>query len=272
MKVTRLDLGGFELAVHEVGEGPVVALGHSLTFDHQMFQHQVTTLAQKHRVLLFDLHGQGQSGAPEEYFTLDDIADDLDRALEMLGAKEVCWLGHSMGGMVGMRLAIRHPQRVGALVLMNTSAEAEPREIQDLYHHVNEGSRGLPSNKTTVDFLLGLMFSAGFRESQPERVAFFEDQLYNPPNPEGVYFAAHAVIWRDDVRESLASIDVPALIISAEDDSSVPPKHQEKIAEHLPGSRLVRIASCGHLSPVEQPGVVLGHIDEFLSKHWGTDE
>ena len=266
----RLALGDYSLAVHEAGAGPTLVFGHSLTFDHRMFLAQVEELSKTYRVLLVDLHGQGESSAPDDYFTLDDMADDVERALESLDAGKVCYLGHSMGGMVGMRLAIRHPERVGALVLMNTSAEAEPPPVQDLYHSVNEGSRGKPSNKATVGFLMNLMFSPEFRDACPERVASYEHQLFNPPDPEGVYFAAHAVIWREEVLQGLSTLDVPALVVGAKQDSSVPLKHQEQIAAHLPGAHLAVIDACGHMAPVEQPDLLIGHMRDFLDTHWSA--
>ncbi len=270
MKTHLLDLGGYSLAVHEVGAGPALVLGHSLTFDHRMFLAQAESLSKTYRVLLVDLHGQGESSAPDEHFSLEDMADDVERALQSLDAGRVCYLGHSMGGMVGMRLALRHPERVGALVLMNTSAEAEPPSVQDLYDSVNEGSRGKPSNQATVGFLMNLMFSPAFREAHPERAAFFEHQLFYPPDPEGVYHAAHAVIWREEVLKDLEALEIPTLVVGATGDTSVPLKHQENIAARLPGAHLVVIDACGHMAPVEQPEVLLGHLWAFLDTHWSA--
>jgi 3-oxoadipate enol-lactonase len=230
----------------------------------------VEELSKTYRVLLVDLHGQGESGAPDDYFTLDDMTGDVERALEALDAGQVCYLGHSMGGMVGMRLALQHPDRVGALVLMNTSAEAEPPPVQDLYHSVNEGSRGKPSNEATVGFLMNLMFSREFRNACPERVASYEHQLFNPPNPEGVYFAAHAVIWREEILEALQGLKLPTLVVGAQEDSSVPLKHQEQIAAHLPGAHLAVIEACGHMAPVEQPEELIGHLRDFLDTWWSA--
>jgi len=270
MNTHHVELGDYSLAIHEAGAGPTLVFGHSLTFDHRMFRAQVEELSKIYRVLLVDLHGQGESGAPDDYFTLDDMADDLDKALESLDVGPVCYLGHSMGGMVGMRLAIRHPKRVGALVLMNTSAEAEPLPVQELYHSVNEGSRGKPSNEATVGFLMNLMFSSGFRADHPERTEPYEHQLYNPPNPEGVYYAAHAVIWRDEILDDLAGLSLPTLVVGADEDSSVPVAHQEQIASHLPGAHLEVIEKCGHLAPVEQPEELIGHMRDFLDAHWSA--
>lgn len=159
---------------------------------------------------------------------------------------------------------------MGALVLMNTSAEAEPPPVQELYHSVNEGSRGKPSNEATVGFLMNLMFSPEFREACPERVASYEHQLFNPPDPEGVYFAAHAVIWREEILQALSNLEVPALVVGAQEDSSVPLKHQEQIAAHLPGAHLAVIDACGHMAPVEQPDLLIGHMREFLDTHWSA--
>jgi len=263
MTVHDLAFDGYQLRVHESGTGPPVCFGHSLTFDAAMFQAQVPTLARSHRVLRFDLHGHGGSTAPDRVFTLDDAADDVARALDMLGVDRTAWVGHSMGGMVGMRLALRHPGRVSRMALLNTSANAEPDAVQQMYHQVNEGSRGKPSNPATVEFVLQLMFSPEFSKAHPDQVAPFRKILFEPPDSEGVYRMAHAVIWREDLLEQVRGLDLPVMVLTSAADTSTPASRGKAIAEAVSGAVATEVPG-GHMSPVEQAETVTALLADFL--------
>jgi len=263
-----VDVGGYGLQVHERGSGPPLLFGHSLTFDSSMFERLASQLSDRFRILLVDLPGHGGSGTPGELFTLEDAADGIARLLDALGIERAGWVGHSMGGMIGMRLALQHPGRLGALALLNTSAEAEAPQMRDLFHHVNETSRGKPSEPATVEFVLNLMFSAGFREAHPERLAPYRHILFEPSDSEGVYRGARAVIWRGSVLDRLEELDLPSLVITAEGDTAVPPKFGEAIAERIPGCRSLELSDCGHLSPEEKPEEIGPALAAFFEEVW----
>jgi len=261
--VHDLDFGGYTIRVHEEGSGSPVCFGHSLTFDASMFAAQSEVLAQSHRVLRFDLHGHGGSTAPDQPYTLEDVADDVARCLDRLEVQRTAWVGHSMGGMTGMRLALRHPSRVSRLALLNTSAQAEPDSIQQMYHQVNESSRGKPSNPATVAFVLQLMFSPDFAAAHPDRVAPYRRMLFEPPDSEGVYRTAHAVIWRQDLLAQISNLDLPVLVLTSAKDTSTPPHLGRAVAEAISGAVLIGLDG-GHMSPVEQPEAVTSALVDFL--------
>jgi len=266
MSTRLVDVGGYSIQIYEQGEGPTLVFGHSLTFDSAMWQGVADELSDRFRVVRIDLPGHGGSGTPREVFTLEDMADDVDRALAILGIEDAVWAGHSMGGMVGMRLAIRHPGRLRAMALLNTSAEAEAEGTRDMFDYVNESSRGKPSDKATVDFVLGLMFSAGFLETESERVEPYRSLLFEPPDAEGTYRAARAVIWRESVLEQLRNVDMPTLVITGHGDTAVPSSFGRTIADAVPGSRLLELDDCGHLSPEERPVEVAQALTSFFEE------
>jgi len=264
---TRLvDIGEYSIQVHEQGQGPTLVFAHSLTFDSAMWQSVADELSDRFRVIRIDLPGHGGSGTPGEIFNLEDVADDIDKVLAALGIEGAVWAGHSMGGMVGMRVAIRHPGRLRAMALLNTSAEAEAESARDMYHYVNESSRGKPSDKATVEFVLSLMFSATFLEKHPEQVEPYRRLLFEPPDAEGTYRAARAVIWRESVLEQLQSIDMPTLVITGNGDTAVPASFSRSIAGAIPGSRVVELDDCGHLSPQERPVEVAEALTTFFEE------
>jgi pimeloyl-ACP methyl ester carboxylesterase len=78
------------------------------------------------------------------------------------------------------------------------------------------------------------------------------------------------VIWREEILEALQGLKLPTLVVGAQEDSSVPLKHQEQIAAHLPGAHLAVIEACGHMAPVEQPEELIGHLRDFLDTWWSA--
>jgi len=248
---------------HDEGSGPAVVMAHSLTFDSRMWEAQLPELTKRYRVIRVDVHGHGGSGAPDRKFDLEWVADDLIGLLDRLEITTASWVGHSMGGMIGMRAAIRHPERITRLCLLNTSPRSEAPTTRDLFHQVNESSRGKPSNAATVDFIMGLMFSRAFSADHPDVVAPYRELLMQPPQVQGIYRTGHAVIWRSDIRDLLGQIEVPAHVLSSDDDKSTPPKFSKDIAEGIPNATLTSVPG-GHMSPVEQADRVTEWLLEAL--------
>jgi len=252
----RIALDGYEICVHEQGSGPALMLGHSLTFDSAMWEAASGQLSDRFRVLRVDLPGHGASGHPYRDYTLEEMADDLAAVLDHLGIDRCGYAGHSMGGMVGMRFALAHPARVASLALLNTSAAEQEQPMRDLFHQVNESSRGKPSDAQTVKFVMGLMFSGGFMVEQPDKVAPFEQLLFEPTDGEGVYWAARGVIFRTNVLDRLSSLDLPTLVITSDGDTSVPTSHSQAIASSMTCAELINLGGAGHLTPIEREAEV----------------
>src|SRR5688500_4791150 len=116
------------LFVETVGEGPEVFLWHSLLCDGGMWREQVAALRDQFRLINVDAPGHGRSGPIRRGFTLGDCVDAAVQVMDATGAKRPGFAGLSWGGMVAMRLALRHPERVAALALLDTSARSEMLE------------------------------------------------------------------------------------------------------------------------------------------------
>ena len=129
-------VNGIELAYRETGRGPALILGHGLCLDGEMYLEAAERLAADWRVIRLDFRGHGESTKPRGALSLEDLADDVAALADALGLERFAYGGLSMGGMVGRRLALRHPGRLLALVLMDTAAEPEPQ--RELF----EGSQG----------------------------------------------------------------------------------------------------------------------------------
>lgn len=262
-----IDIGdGCRLFIREEGKGFPIVLGHSLTFDHEMWEHQLARLAQKYRVIGVDFRGHGKTSNPYGEITLDTLADDLARLVDHLQVERVGYCGLSMGGMVGMRLALRHPAKIAALALLNTTAEAEPDEVRVMYDKVNESSRFGEPNEATIAFVLQLMFSESFRQSHPEVTSKFHHKLRHP-NQEGTYWVARAVIHRESILDAIARIAAPTLVVVSDADNAVPSIYGENIAKQIPGASLERIRGSGHMTAVERADEVTSLLEAFFNKH-----
>ena len=114
---------GVGLEVTDLGSGPTLMLVHGFGGAKEDFSDQLADLATDHRVITLDLRGHGGSDGPEDeaMYSLDRFAADLLNVLDALAVDRVRLLGHSMGGMVVRRFALAMPNRLDALVLMDTS-------------------------------------------------------------------------------------------------------------------------------------------------------
>jgi 3-oxoadipate enol-lactonase len=239
-------------------DGPVVVLSNSLGSTPAMWNGQVRGLAQRLRVVRYDHRGHGDSPVPPGPYDLDDLGADVLALLDRLGLERVHWCGLSMGGMVGMWLAINAPERIDRLVLCCTSARLGPPEMwAERAATVRE--QGV---EAVADAGIGRWLTPGFIERRPDVAAKVRAMLVATPD-EG-YAACCGVIERMDLVAQLGTIRAPTLVIAAADDPSTPPEHGELIAATVPDARLVVIDDARHLATVEQPQVmaqlIAGHL------------
>ncbi len=235
---------------------PAIVLCHSLLCDGGMWKHQVEPLAALGRVVVFDSPGHGKSEVPPP-FTLEDNTDALIDAFDELHVDRAVMCGLSWGGMLSMRLALQHPQRVRALALFDTSAEVEQRARRVKYRvFASFGRRiGFPKLVTERE-IVPLFFSEASLARDPQLGARFLKTV-NGFSREGVARASIAVaVQRKDILERLGGVKAPTLVVTGREDRAVDPVHSERIARAIPGARLVFIEGAGHLSALEQPKAV----------------
>jgi fatty-acyl-CoA synthase/long-chain acyl-CoA synthetase len=258
----HVEAAGIRFRVREAGSGPPVVLGHSLTLDGAMWRAQLAALAERHRVIAVDLHGHGGTEWTPAAVTLERMADDLAVLLDALDVRRCLYAGLSLGGMLGMRLCLRHPGRVAALGLLSTSAEPESESVRALYDAHNEQARAAAvrgdasMRAPTAEMLMGLLFSRAWREREPAEAAGIAAALRAPPSPLGLYEVTRAVLWRESVLDALGAIAVPTLVVVSAGDRAIDPERGRAIARAVPGARLVELGEAGHVTAVERPSEV----------------
>ncbi|RKH18457.1 alpha/beta fold hydrolase [Corallococcus praedator] len=253
------------------GTGDVVLFSHGLLWSTRLFDPQVEALRGRFRCISYDHRGQGQSEVPPDaVIDMETVYADAVALIESLGVGPVHFVGLSMGGFVGMRLAARRPDLVRSLVLLETSADPEPTANIPRYTALNLVVRYLGVAPVTAP-VMRIMFGTSFL-TDPGREA--ERALWRArlrQNRRDIWRAVNGVMKRQGVAEELPRIRTPTLVIVGEEDRATVPVKSERIHSLIPGSKLVRLSRGGHSSSVEEPALVNAELAPFLTEHASTN-
>jgi pimeloyl-ACP methyl ester carboxylesterase len=242
---------------------PTIIFTHALAADRRTF-HEVAEQLSDYHLLLLDVHGHGESGYPAS-FSLGRMADDCAALIRVLEVAPVCWVGESVGGMIGIRLALAHPECLRSLVLINTSAQAEVPEAREIYLHMSREFRDGRTNEV-AQAMLPLLFCEATVNSWPDIIENYVTEFTRERDREGVYQAALAVFEREDITGQLSRISTPTLVLSGVEDKTNPLPCAQNVAQKIPDAKLQLIPNSGHMSAVEQPHRVAKAIREFLEE------
>jgi 3-oxoadipate enol-lactonase len=224
----------------------VVVLSNSLGTTQELWSRQLPELAERFRVLTYDHPGHGASALPEQPCTVEAFAHGLLGLLEELDVDRVSICGVSLGGMVGMALALEAPERVERLVLTCTSAYLGPpaRWAERARIVRAEGMEAI------ADTVVGRWFTPALAREEPETVARFRAMLAATP-PEGYARCCEAVgAW--DTRDRISAIAAPVLVVAGEDDPATPVEDAQLIASRITGARFHVLERAAHLANVER--------------------
>ena len=230
-----------------------------------MFDEQVAALKERYRCVAFDFRGQGQSEVTRDGYDMETLFEDAAALIETLGCAPCHFVGLSMGGFIGLRLAARRPELIRSLVLLETTADPEPGENIPRYKRLSFVTRWLGPG-LVADRVMPIMFGQKFM-TDPARAQ--ERRLWRQRGSSnhriGISRALHGVLTRKGVSDEIGTIRVPTLIIVGDQDVAVPLINSQRLHEAIPGSRLVIIPGAGHTSTVEEPVAVNAAVTDFLS-------
>ena len=256
------------LAFDDVGPGPVVVLLHGFPFDRWMWTHQRASVGSLYRLIIPDLRGHGTSAAPDGIYTVDAMADDVLELLDGLQLTEPVVIGgHSMGGYLALSIASRHPERVRALMLMNTRASADTPESARAREELARQVEATGKAEPVVAAMLPKLFSRATFEHHPELVARMHDRMARTP-ARAVAGTLRGLATRPDRTDDLAKIGVPTLVLAGAEDQLIPFEESAAMARGLEGSKLVTVADAGHVAPLENHGATDAAILGFLQSLW----
>ncbi|MDQ2584022.1 alpha/beta fold hydrolase [Saccharothrix yanglingensis] len=250
-------------AYDDEGDGPPLLLVHGHPFDRSMWWPQLDHFRDRYRVVVPDLRGYGEAAGASGTTPLPAFADDLVALLDRLAIDRAVVWGLSMGGQITMELHRSHPERVRALVLADTTHEAdEPAAARARHETADRVER--EGIGPYAEELMRRMISPRTAVEQPDVADHVRRMMRGAP-PAGAAAALRGRAARPDYTPSLASARVPVLVVVGEEDEFTPVATARRLHGTVPGSALAVVPRAGHLPNLEQPALFNRVVEEFLA-------
>lgn len=251
-----------EIFYEVLGDGPPVLLLHPFPVHHQFWLSTAQSLWTRYRLILPDLRGHGESGLGEGPATMAKHATDIARVMDDAGIGCAAFAGVSIGGYALFEFLRRFRERVSALVLCNTKAQADSSEARNarLRSATEVMERGTePFFESMVPKLLG----DTTRDTRPDLVDGAL-RMMRKMSAEDVAMVQRGMAERPDSVATLKTISVPTLIVTGEEDVLSGAAEAELMRQNIAGSRVKIIPKAGHYSAWERPKEVGELLREFF--------
>ena len=244
---------------------PVIALIHGLGMDrHSTWGAIVPVLAEKYRVLSYDLCGHGQTAIPTDKPSLTVLSEQLISLMDELGIEQAALVGFSLGGMINRRCAMDHPGRVSALAILNSPHERGEEQQRLVEERARDTSAGGPG--ATIDATLERWFTEGFSRDHPDQVTAVRDVVMANHHEN---YALHRQVLAEGVVELIRpepAITHPTLVMTCEFDSGSSPAMSWAIAREIGEADVVIVPELQHLGLIEKPELFAAPVMEFLNR------
>jgi pimeloyl-ACP methyl ester carboxylesterase len=258
----QIELGGLRIAYRRAGEGPALVLLHGFVGDSREWRREIDDLSDEFTVVAWDAPGSGRSSDPPEAFRLPDYADCLAAFIDALGLGRPHVVGLSFGGALALELYRRHPTMPMSLVLASAyagwtgslPAEVVERRLQQTL---------LAADSPPAEFVQS-MIPTMFSDSPPAEPFEEFKRIMLEIHPAGFRAMARALA-EADLRDVLARIAVPTLLLYGDKDVRAPLSVAQDLHARIPGSRLVILPGVGHMSSVEAAEPFTTEVRSFLS-------
>jgi len=262
----RIELEGIALEVEDHGDGVPVVLLHGFPLSSEMWTPIRTAVEQAARLITPDLRGFGGSDKPQGDYGMETLAGDVLRLADRIGVERFVLGGHSMGGYVALRLAASHVERLTGLILIDTRASADTPEGKVRRTVAIERIRRGEAAAFLDEFIPNLL-GESTRGRAPRLATELRALAAEVPNH---VLAGCLAGMRDrpDSVQVLSGLDLPALVITGQEDALAPPEVAHQMAAALPRGRLALVPLAGHTPSVERPIPTAEAILAFLREHF----
>jgi 3-oxoadipate enol-lactonase len=255
------------LAVYTTGErkNKKIIFVHGFPYDHNMWEAQIIELSKEYFCVTYDIRGLGASPAGDGQFTLEMFVDDLKHVVDELELYKPTLCGLSMGGYIALRAIEKMQELFSAVILCDTKSVADNNEGKlkraAAIKQINSGEHDV-----FVESFVRNCFAESFiRDRQSEFRKIVDRSKKN--DSLGVKGCLLAMAGRTDTTESLAKINIPALVICGSEDELTPPDVMMSVADKIPNSKFVLVDGAGHMTPIEKPPIVNKAILDFLREN-----
>jgi 3-oxoadipate enol-lactonase len=260
----RVRSGDTDIRYEVRGNGPDLILLHPFPANRHIWMPIADMMVERFRVIIPDLRGLGLSAPGDGPATMEKHANDLMRVCRDVGVQRAVFGGNSIGGYILFEFWRRFRERVAGLILVDTKAGADTEEARKsrLASAEDVLKRG---TEPFIDAQLPNLLGATTCRNRPDRVQQAKKMMMQA-SAAGIAAVQRGMAERPDSTDTLASIDVPALVLSGEEDTLTPYSEMERIHKGIRGSLLRRIPQAGHYAPFEQPGEVHKVIREMVKR------
>ncbi|GIU18988.1 MULTISPECIES: alpha/beta fold hydrolase [unclassified Shewanella] len=263
----ELTIEGSTLSYLDIGQGPVLLMGHSYLWDSEMWAPQIAYLSQNYRCIVPDLWGHGFSGSlPTCSRNLRDIASQMLELMDALNIEKFSVIGLSVGAMWGAELALKAPARVQSLVMLGSFIGYEPEITRDKYYAMLDVIKAEKTVSTKViDTITPLFFA---NQPQPELVALLKQKLNHfDNNIDTLYQLGRMIFGRRDTMDDAHLFTLPCLIMTGVEDKARSVLEGYLMHDAIDASKYIHIPDCGHISTLEQADFVNQQLSQFLATH-----
>jgi 3-oxoadipate enol-lactonase len=245
--------GDVKVYWESAGRGEPVLLVMGLGMASTGWWRTIPVLAEGLRVISFDNRGAGRSDRPRGSYTLAQMTDDAIAVLDAAKVATASVYGISMGGMIAQELAIRHPERVRALVLGACTPGGTGHTLPD--GEVLDFLRRRPTMPLEEGVWASVPYNYGrtTRERHADRIGEdVKQRLRYPPDPDGYRSQVEAARWHD-TNGRLGSVSAPTLVLHGSEDRIVPIANGRRLADLIPGAQFEVLEGAAHLYPTDAP-------------------
>lgn len=276
--MTKMSIRGISLNVKVMGKGyPLVFMHGGPGLDHTSLL-PLKPLLDQFTLVFYDHRCNGRSEGPEvTSMTWENLTADADALRQALGYEKWAVFGHSFGGNVALEYALRYPQSLSHLILMDTGGDIwwanqnAPEILAKRGYSANvvEAARRFYNGQLTPgEFLPTSMKFMSAYYHHFSLLSLVKDFIFAPTpkmRPEALIFGSSQLLKGWTVMDRLGEIKVPTLVMAGRDDFLYPPEHQVALAGGITNAHLEIIERAGHEAPSERPAVVIKAIRNFIT-------
>ena len=260
----KVSVRDIEIHCQEQGSGFPFVLIHGLNGDLTGWALIMPKFAKSYRTIALDVRGHGESGKPDKPYSIKLFSDDLYEFCQKINISQAHFLGLSMGGAIAQQLALDHPEKIRSLLLVSTFSY-----IDDQAHHAftqlrqNLLTGGYPA---FFDEVVKLAFTPEYIAANPGPIAELREKRIRMNSPLAIGRAMDACM-AFNLRDEIAKITLPTLIVSGREDVFTPIHLAEQIHHSIRGSEWKILEGVGHNLYIEKAPQLVEVVLEFLSRH-----
>lgn len=260
-----ITIRGARLHYEETGTGTdTILFIHGLMLASESWQAQRDHFAATHRVITYDLRGQGLSEKTSRGLGLDSLAEDAAELIHALAPDGCHVAGFSMGAFIALRLGARHPRLVRSLTLIGVSADAESWRKMPSYAAMI-ALVSLAGVAPVAPRMMQILFGRSMLNDAARAPIVARWRAVVDALPKSIVRAAAASALRGSIAGEIGRITAPTLIIAGDEDKPVPLHHQHAVAAAIPGAQIEQVPLTGHAVMIERPDLFNARMTKFIA-------